>query len=250
MAKPRRSGLTGYERQERSVDRTNKNERYREFEDTTTHSHDFDYHKPKEGGEEQKKFIRETTNTEELMNELLKNSAEVYAFENWGYGAFMSGQQYGKFSDMYSELQKWTRTFDKYLDRVVNKEGFIVRRRATAELLLGKGNTRPMSLEQLQGMKGQLVTSKGSMSTSLAKHGLTIGDSSKKMEYEIRIPAGSKGAGMWIGDKRINGWGSRQREFMTNRDAVFQVGDTKYDPRRGVYVTQLTFIAHERHSYD
>ena len=72
------------------------------------------------------------------------------------------------------------------------------------------------------------------MSFGAASQGLTIGDSSKKVEYKLRIPPGSKGAGMWIGDKRINGWGAEQREFMSNRDSVFKVGKTTYDKRRGV----------------
>lgn len=252
MAKPRRSDLTGYSREARSVDRTVKNEKYTEWDDTTSDTHDFDkgLDFAKERGDAQKQFVREQTNTDELMSEITRNRSYVEAFRNWARGMFMRGHQYGRFSDMDSDRQEWTRIYDRFLDRTVNREGFVVRRLATAELLLGRGNRMPTSLEQLQGMKGQYVTSKGSMSTSMAKHGLTIGALDKRIEYEIMIPANSQGAGMWIGDRRINGWGARQREYMTNRDSTYQVGDTRYDSRRKVYVTQLVYVGHEKHSYD
>ena len=251
MAKVRESGVTGNDQEERNVETLNKNEKYMEWDDTTSHTHDFDRDVPYPGdkADKQRDFINRTTNAQKLIKEIVENDDE-WAFKNvWAPGAFMDGAQYGKFSRMSRKQQDATRIFDKYLDRAENKEGFIVRRLATAELLLGRGNRTPMSLEQLQAMKGQVVTSKGSMSTSMAKHGLTIG-SWKPMEYEIRIPGGSKGAGMWIGERVINDWMGRQREFMTNRDSSFMVGDTRYDRSRGVYVTELTWVGHEKHSYD
>ena len=266
MAKPVGSRLTYKEngkqketkdavtkQEERKADTLNKNEKYREFSDRTDDGWDFDSGRRSEGGKEQVDFMNRTSNYNELIDKM--SGTERNHFRKvWAPGYFMWGQKYGKFSDMDTNLQDATRTFDKYLDQAENREGFIVRRLGTAELVLGAGDTVPRSLEQLQALKGRVVTSKGSMSTSLAAHGLpiaySIASSGKKMEYEIRIPGKSKGAGMWIGDKRINGWGTRQREFMTNRDSSFVIGDTRYDASRGVYVTQLTWVGHEKHSYD
>ena len=102
-------------------------------------------------------------------------------------------------------------------------------------------------------MKGKVVYSPANLSTGVAKTGLTIGAASEKpIEYRIHIPAGSKGAGMWIGDDRINGWGGRQREFMTNRDSLYVIGDSKdgkdYKDRDVTYV-DLYYIGRTKHKY-
>ena len=137
------------------------------------------------------------------------------------------------------------------LDRSVMTKGVAVVRRATPELLLGAGAGRP-TLEQLQAMEGRTITSKGNMSTGAAKQGLTISSvgTHKPCEYRIHIPAGSKGAGMWIGDARINpGWGAKQREFMTNRDISLKVGKTTYDKKRNVFITDVYFVGRLAHDY-
>lgn len=176
--------------------------------------------------------------------------AEREAFRAWARGQFMMGQQYGKFSDMSGRDQSMTRIYDKILDASELKQGIITYRRAGWELL-NNGSSRAMSIEQIQKMadEGAIVTSKGSMSTAAASSGLWGMGSGKKVEYEFKIPAG-QGRGMWIGDNRINGWGSRQREFMTNRNAHFRVDGVRYDSNKGIHVVTLTYLFHGEHDYD
>ena len=111
--------------------------------------------------------------------------------------------------------QQLTRVYDKYLDQSVINAGVEVRRLGSAELLLGSGRSLARSIEELKALEGRDIFAKGSMSFGAAAEGLYIGgDSRKNVEYKLRIPGGSKGAGMWIGDSRINGWGPEQREFL------------------------------------
>ena len=144
----------------------------------------------------------------------------------------MSGQQYRGWDGMSKTDQKITKDMDDILDRATLDEGITIHRLATAELVLGVGR-RTATLEELQAMRGKSVTSKGAMSCGAAAEGLTIGSRSKEVEYRISIPGGSTGAGMWIGDKRINGWAAEQREFVMNRDTEYTVGETTFDSARG-----------------
>lgn len=206
------------------VDRVayNKNMTYHEFEDTSTQTHEYD----QDDGDDEKAWFEDHSNYDELVAGM--TDMERDDFRDWTRGHFMRGQQYRPFDDMSTMDQRLTKTYDKYLDQAVTDEGITLSRRATAELLGFDEDAMP-TLSQLNKMKGKIVISKGSMSTGAAKDGLIISssDSEKPIEYKIHIPAGAKGAGMWVGDKKINGWGPKQREFMTNRDAVFVVGDNK-----------------------
>lgn len=193
------------------------------------------------------KFFKENSNSDQLISEMTRD--ERNDFRQWTQGHFMFGQQHKGFDNMSEYEQDMTRTFDKYLDQATLDKGIEVSRMATAELVLGKGRTKG-SLEELRLMEGQIVTSKGAMSTAAASEGLQIGWSKKKdVEYHITIPGGTKGAGMWIGDHRINGWGDQQREFMVNRDTSFRVGKTTYDKKRGVYKVNLEYIGLQDHDY-
>ena len=199
-------------------------------------------------GEDVKRFFEENSNVDELISSM--DSYTVNAFEDyWAPGHFMSGQQYRGWDGMSKLDQDLTRAMDRVLDRGELKEGIVVRRLSTAELVMGAGK-RTATLEELQAMKGRVVTSKGAMSTGAAAQGLTIG-SSKEVEYAIKIPGGerSRGSGMWIGDTRINGHGTRQREYLINRDTSFKVGDTTYDRKRGVYVVELLYAGLGEHDY-
>ena len=141
-----------------------------------------------------------------------------------------------------------TRTYDNILDRSVLNHGLVAHRYSTAELVLGAGH-KTATLAELQAAEGSLVTSKGSMSFGAASTGLGIGDSRKQIEYELKIPAGAKGAGMWIADSRIHGWGTKQLEFMTNRDIVLRVGKTVFDSARNKYVVEVYYEGRTEHDY-
>ena len=192
-------------------------------------------------------FFKKNSNYSELIDEMDEDERE--AFEAWCSGIMMGGTQYLGWDGMGVEAQKLTRTYDKYLDRATLDTSVELRRLATPELVLGAGH-KNATLEELKAMKGRIVTSKGNMSTAAASEGLGIGsDSSKPVEYAFKIPAGSTGAGMWIGDSRINGWRAKQREFMMNRDTSFMVGKTTYDKKRGKYIVEMEYVGLGEHDY-
>lgn len=234
------------EEAERYIDQVeyDRDRKYQEWEDTAAGGWSYDH----EGryGKEQEEFFKAHSNVDELIRSM--SSDDIWAFKRmWTPGHFMDGQQYRGFDNMTADEQRATRIFDKYLDQATLDRDIVVTRRATAELVMGAGKKRA-TLEELKAMRGSIVTSKGSMSTGAAKEGLTIG-SSKNVEYKIHIAAGTKGAGMWIGDNRINGWGPEQREYMTNRDSVYAVGRTRYDKKRDVYVVNMYYVGREKHDY-
>jgi len=167
------------------------------------------------------RWFEQNSNVEELYPEV---RAHLNAFDYWERGHFMGGQQYGKFSDMDDTRQTYTRIYDNILDRSVINEGVEVHRRATPELLFGEGR-RSVTEEMLRNAVGNEVISLGNMSTGAAADGLTIGrGASKPIDYTIRIPAGSVGAGMYIGHNSVNPtWGDQQREFMLNRDTAYRI---------------------------
>lgn len=163
------------------------------------------------------KWFGEHSNYKALVDSM--SPAERMKFYWWSQGHFMRGQQYDGFSNMRESDQEAVRTYDKILDKSTLDTPIVVHRLANTELLLGKG-VKNGDIREIQKMIGQDITVKGNMSTGAGSTGLTIG-TPKPVDYEIRIPAG-KGAGMWIGDSRINGWGDDQREFITNRDIVLR----------------------------
>ena len=140
---------------------------------------------------------------------------------------------------MDNNEKKWTMVYDKYLDRATLNESIVLSRLGSAELVLGKGN-QVGNMKDLQAAKGSIVTAAGNMSFSAASEGLSIGDVGKNVEYKLHIPGGTVGSGMWIGDKRINGFGASQREFLTNRDIAFRVGDTIQDGNK--FVVEIEFL--------
>jgi len=218
---------------------------YKEFTDRPSRTSEFEY---QGDGRETVRWFDDNSNYDELIRSM--NNDDHGAFRSWMNGYWMSGRMYQGYDNLSSGEQAMVRSYDKILDQSVVREAFTVRRLATAELVLGAGNRNVTSLEQLQAMRGQIVTSKGNMSTAAASRGLGIGSASRKsVEYVMKFPAGSKGAGMWIGDRRIGGWGAKQREFMTNRDINFRVGNTTYNSRTGKYEVELIFDGRNEHDY-
>ena len=198
-------------------------DKYKKFDTLSVGTHRY----PDRGADDESgtsKWWEDNSNVQELWNEASNSSEDSRAFERWTEGHFMMGQQYGGFGNMSSRDQAMTRIYDSYLDRSVIRENVEVSRRATAELLFGRGNTW-VNEDKLNAMLGKEVVSLGNMSTGAASDGLTIGSgSSKPIEYIIRIPAGSVGAGMYIGNRQVNPyWRGEQREFMTNRDIGLRV---------------------------
>ena len=188
------------------------------------------------------------TNYEDLINEMTYD--EKQAFRMWTQGWFMSGQQWGGYGSMSAEDKRLTRIFDKFLDRATLEKGVELHRAGTWHLV-NDGDGDEVSMERLQAMKGKYIEVDGSMSTAMASEGLRGMGRDKPVEYVIKIPAGSTGAGMWVGDSRINGWGPRQREFMTNRDIMVQVGNCYYDYDKMHPVVELYYVSRRRrHKYE
>ena len=200
-------------------------------------------------GEEVDQFFRDNTNNYDLIEEASRDRQAIRAFDSWSVGDFMDGQQYGGFSNMDTDLQDKTRIFDKYLDRSVINKGFETRRLASAELLRGSGN-RGITEQQLKNLVGETFITQGNMSTSAASTGLDIGYGEKPIEYIFAFPKGSVGAGMWIGDRRINDeWGNQQREFMTNRDSAFKLESYKWNEKRKLFEVKMKWVGHGEHDY-
>ena len=215
---------------------------YDKFEDRASGTHTY-----AGDGSKQEQWFAEHSNFDELIAGMSPD--ERSAFRDWTRGYFMDGTQYRGWDGMDKTSQDITRRMDEILDRATLDKGIIVTRRTSAELLLGKGKARVSSLDELTALRGTTVSSAGAMSTGAAREGLTIGDSSKNVELRIHIAGGTTGAGMWVGDHRINGWGSEQREFVMNRDAVFAVGASRYDAKRGVYVSNIYYMGRKPHDY-
>ncbi len=191
-------------------------------------------------------FLLNSNVYEILENTPYNDIAAINAFTN---GYFMQGQQYKGFSNMDAEEQRYTRSYDRLLDQSVIDSNLKVTRFATPELLFGAG-AKTTTLTELQAMKGRVITSKANLSTAAAKVGLSIGDATKQIEYKIHIPAGAKGAGMYIGFKGwMHAYGVNEREFMLNRDIQFEVGKTRYDANRKVFEVDLHFKGLLPHDY-
>ena len=248
MNSPKRSNKNGggNEIVNRTQGQEGGNNKYKEFKDKET-TDTRSYNNRKQDGQEQKDWFAKHSNFDELIKEM--DGTEREAFNDfWAPGHFMRGQQYRGFDNMSSTDQRLTEIYDNYLDRATLDHGVIVTRMTDAQLVMGAGHYTA-SLEELRSMEGKVVPSKGNMSFGAAQHGLRIGDYSKNIEYRLAIPGGTKGAGMWIGDKRINFWGAEQREFMTNRDILVKVGKTTYDKTRDVYVVNLKYVGRTEHDY-
>lgn len=225
-------------------DGTEREERLQKFKGNPSKSGGWEF----DGNKFTEDWFRKNSSAYDQIEKMTDDERE--AFRAWAQGHFMDGSQYRKFSEMGSSDQRYTRIYDKILDASELKQGIITYRRAGWELL-NNGSSRALSIEQIQKMadEGRIVTSKGSMSTAAAGSGLWGMGGSKPVEYEFKIPAG-RGRGMWIGHDKINGWGSRQREFMTNRNAHFRVDGVRYDSNKGIHVVTMTYLFHDEHDYD
>lgn len=221
----------------------NKNIEYTEFDDTPDGG--FEY---RGSDTDELVFMDENTNYRRLLDSM--DYTDIDAFERWTEGHFMDGQQYRGFKHMSERDQNRTRIYDRILDQATLDKGLVVVRRATPQMLGLDMYDKPTEA-QLKRMRGKVIYQAANMSCGVAKQGLTIGDydGAKSMEYRIHIPGGTKGAGMWVGNEQINGWGSRQREFMTNRDTLYSIGNSKYDADRGVTVVDLYYIGRTKHKY-
>lgn len=194
-------------------------------------------------------FFSKNSNYKQLIGGM--SPEEQKAFKNmWSKGKLMQGQQYNGFGNMKPAEQKATKIFDKYLDQSTLNANVQVVRLSDAQLVLGSGNGSA-SMELLEAMKGQQITCGANMSFAAASEGLRVNATGEAptVEYILKVPQGSNGAGMFIGDDTINIWGNRQREFMTNRDIWMTVGETTYDESRKVYKVELEYGGLMDHDY-
>lgn len=224
----------------------NQNNNYKMFKDEARGTSGRDGFLYTGDGQEQEDWFKQHSNYDDLISNMTND--ERSAFLRWAEGYFMDGEMYKGWERMGSSSKEYTQIYDKILDRATLDHGVIVARDSTAELIFGKGH-KTTTLEELKAAQGQVVTTASALSSGAASTGLSIGDSSKQILYRISIPAGAKGAGMWIADSRIHGWGRRQLEFMINRDSTFKVGKTVWDDRLKKYVVSLKWLGHSKHEY-
>lgn len=215
-------------------------EGHKVFEDTASGTHEY-----RGTGKKTVDFFSQKSNCDELIQDM--DLSETRAFRQWTWGHFMSGQQYQGWNNMSKSDQELTRSMDNVLDRARLDEPIVLTRLSNASLVLGKGNKAPL-LSELKAMKGKKIISKGSMSCAAAGDGLTIGSNDKQVEYKISVPSG-EGYGMWVGDKRINDWGAKQREFVLNRDVQYEVGDSTYNASKGIFEVELKLVRRLEHDY-
>ena len=213
---------------------------YRVFKDTAIGGYDYSG-----SGKDVQDFFSRKSNFEEVLKSLPANA--VQDFRNWAVGDFM-GSNKAEWNALSSREQRMLKTYDKVLDKSVLHEGIVVRRLASFSLVNNGSRNIP---SDFASMEGNLINVRMPLSSSAAAEGLKIGASGKNVEYVIHIPAGSKGAGMWIGDYRINSpWGPKQREFMVNRDTIFKQGKTTYNSKRGIYEVELYYVGRTKHKYN
>lgn len=215
-------------------------DKYKVFRDRPSGTHEY-----VGSGADVVNFFEAQSNFREIIQSM--SATERRDFFNWSQGQFM-GSNKSDWNGLSPWEQSMLKTFDKFLDKSTLNTGVVVRRLASFSLV-NNGSRAVPSTDALVKMEGNLVNVGMPLSTSAASAGLSIGARGKNVEYVIHIPAGSKGAGMWIGDNHINGWGSRQREFMVNRDTIFRQGKTTYNESRGVYEVELHYVGRTKHKY-
>lgn len=237
-----------------------------DFIDRVEYDKDREYHKfgdnPRTGwryegdGAETVAWFKEHSNYDEVIKSLTREERRAWDDE-WVPGTYMTGELYRPWDELSDSAKHDLKIFDKTLDQATLDEGIIVRRRSTTEFLFGERFGRDeLSADKFKEMRGTIITADAPMSTGAAAHGLKISSSGahKPVEYVIHIPGGTKGAGMWIGDERINsGFGAEQREFVVNRDTAFAVGRTIVgkDPidHDDVYQVHLYYVGRKKHKY-
>lgn len=199
-----------------------------------------------EGNEWTEDWFRKNSDSYELVEQM--SAGEREAFRAYTRGAFMRGQMYRDWDDIDGIDQARMRIYDKYMDQAELKQGIVVYRRSTFELI-NEGKTRKLSVDAINARAGEIIPCKSVLSAAAAREGLSgMGSGSKPVEYEIKVPSG-RGSGMWIGQDKINGWGPRQREYALNRDANYRLDGARYDAKRGVTIVTITYLGHDKHRY-
>ena len=210
---------------------------YRTFESTPIGGYSYG-----DDGHATQDFFHDTSNADQLIRGM--SPMEIMAFDYWTRGTFM-GLNTREFKYLSSLEQSMIRIYDKYLDKAELYEGITVRRLASFSLINNGSRSIPTDFDAL---KNQPIELTAPLSAAAAKEGLTIGQSSKNVEYIFHIPP-SKGSGMWLGNTRINNWGDRQREFMLNRNTIYTTGDIRYNSKRGVYEVDMWYVGRTKHTY-
>ena len=200
-----------------------------------------------EGNEWTVNWFSEHSNADELVAGM--DAPTVEAFHAYTAGDFMHGEMYRDPDSLFADDRRNLRNIVKTLDNATLDTGIVVYRRSTFELI-NAGSDRHLSVEQINKRVGEIIPCKGCLSTSAAREGLEgMGWKPKPVEYEIEIPAG-KGSGMWVGDRKVNpGWGPRQREYLTNADANYEIRGAREDKKRGVTVVTLRYVGHGKHRW-
>ena len=227
----------------------------------STIKHDGTHTYPDDNGKTARDVLA-ISNNDELIRQITKDSGARQAFEDWASGRLM-GASREDYQDLSLSRQIIIKNLDKYIDKSELYQGIQVHSLGGASVLTGQD--RYFVPQNLDAYIGNTIQFKTQISTAVAADGLSIGKDvgigrGKNVDYVFNIPPG-KGAGMWIGDTRINGWGDRQREFILNRDTVWKVTGYKKvtykesggwgggSHNREIWQVQLEYVGRERHKY-
>lgn len=199
--------------------------------------------------EDHKKVIdwfAEHSNNQDIFNNLSPEDGSL--IWDWISGIFMNGSLYPD-SSFYDEQSH--AHINSILDQSTLDTGITVRRRAATELLFGAHERRRDIVgSDLADLRGGIIMNEAPMSTAAAGSGLTIGGSlrSKPIEYVFHIPGGVKGAGLYIGDPKINeAFGPYQREFIINSNAMWMVGNSHKNDN-GVWEVEMYYLGQRPHT--
>lgn len=194
-------------------------------------------------------FFLRYSNVDKLISDMTED--QKAAFKIWTDGDLSTSSVLNDWNALDDLDRNVFRNLDSVLDKATLNKGIEVVSFSNPQILLEKGQ----SISQLKNMEGKDVTIRSYMSFSAANSGLHIGrensSEEKQVEYRMEIPGGkiSTGAGMWVGDSRINRWNNTQREFLTNRDISVHVSKVFYDVSKDKYVVTLKYLTRLPHDY-
>lgn len=194
---------------------------------------------------ETEEFFRNNSNNFDLIDGLTRQQEKD--FTEYTKGELMEGQQYKGWDSMNDKERQITQTLDDIIDQSIVSRSIVVNRTSDAQLIMGAGN-KTATVQQLKNMEGKVITSRAHTSYSAAPQGLIIEDTGgTKIQYRLHVPGGKKGAGMYTGDVRVNFWGSKQREYIANRDIKIKVGKTT--ETEGGIIVDVYYVGKSKHDY-
>lgn len=112
-------------------------------------------------------FFNDNSNYQELIDNM--TDKEIEAFKKWTIGHFMNGQQFLGFQNMSKDDQRYTRIYDRIIDKATIDQNIVVSRSAGFSLI-NDGKHNELSLSELKDKIGNNIELLGHQSTGAAKN--------------------------------------------------------------------------------